>query len=74
VAESVMGIYKTELHRTPAVLANNGGHWEGLDDLEIATCGWAPWFHEERLHGELGYLTPSEVEENYRVKSQTKVA
>ena len=74
MAESVMGIYKTELHRNPAVLADNGGRWKGLDDLEIATCGWVPWFNEERLHGELGYLTPNEFEEDYRVKNQTKVA
>jgi hypothetical protein len=37
MAESVMGIFKTELHRNPAVLADNGGHWRGLDDLEVAT-------------------------------------
>jgi len=74
MAESVMGIFKTELHRNPAVLADNGGHWKGLDDLEIATCGWVPWFNEERLHGELGYLTPAEVEEGYRVKNQARVA
>ena len=39
MAESVMGIFKTELHRNPAALAANGGPWKGLDDLEIATCG-----------------------------------
>ena len=38
MAESVMGIFKTELHRNPAVLADNVGHWKGLDDLEIAIC------------------------------------
>ena len=51
MAESVMGLFKTELHRNPAVLADNGGHWKGLDDLEIATCAWVSWFNEERLHG-----------------------
>ena len=50
MAESVMGIFKTELHRNPATLAANGGPWRGLDDLEIATCGWVSWFNEERLH------------------------
>src|SRR5208337_5626528 len=38
MAESVMGIFKTELHRNPAALTTNGGPWRGLDDLEIATC------------------------------------
>ena len=40
MAESTIGLFKTELHRNPAALAANGGHWRGLDDLEIATCGW----------------------------------
>ncbi len=62
MAESVMGIFKTELHRNQAVLADNGGHWKGLDDLEIATCAWVSWFNEERLHSELGDRTPLELE------------
>jgi len=65
MAESVIGLFKTELHRNPAVVARNGGHWRGLDDLEIATCGWVSWFNEERFHGELGDLTPAEVEDAY---------
>ena len=74
LAESVMGIFKTELHRNPAVLTDNGGHWRGLDDLEIATCAWVSWFNEERLHGELNDLTPEEVESEYRDNSQVIVA
>ena len=66
MAESVIGLFKTELYRNPAVLAANGGHWKGLDDLEIATCAWVSWFNEERLHAELGDLTPAEVEADYR--------
>jgi putative transposase len=65
MAESVIGLFKTELHRNPAVLARNGGHWRGLDDLEIATCRWVSWFNEERFHGELDDLTPLEIEDNY---------
>ena len=37
MAESVIGLFKTELHRNPAALAANGGHWHGLDDLSTAT-------------------------------------
>jgi putative transposase len=74
MAESVMGIFKTELHRNPAALAANGGHWRGLDDLELATSGWLQWFNDERLHGELGDRTPAEVEAEYRQKSQADVA
>jgi putative transposase len=74
MAESVMGIFKTELHRNPAVLADNGGHWRGLDDLEIATCAWVSWFNEERLHGELDDRTPAEVEAEYSDSTHAKVA
>ena len=65
MAESAIGLFKTELHRNPAALAANGGPWRGLDDLEIATCGWVGWFNDERLHSELGDLTPAEVEDAY---------
>ena len=74
MAESVMGIFKTELHRNPAALAANGGPWRGLDDLEIATCAWVSWFNEERLHSELGDRTPAEAEDDYRHRSQPVVA
>jgi len=65
MAESAIGLFKTELHRNPAVLATNGGSWRGLDDLEVAICGWVCWFNEERLHGELDDHTPAEVEAAY---------
>jgi len=58
----------------PAVLSDNGGHWRGLDDLEIATCAWVSWFNEERLHGELNDLTPEEFESEYRDNSQVIAA
>ena len=74
MAESVMGIFKTELHRNPAALAANGGPWKGLDDLEIATCAWVSWFNEERLHSELDDRTPEEFEAEYRHKSQPDAA
>jgi putative transposase len=56
------------------VLEANGGHWKGLDDLEIATCAWVPWFNEERLHSELGDVTPVEFEDDYRHRSQATAA
>ena len=71
MAESVIGLFKTELHRNPAALATNGGPWRGLDDLEIATCGWVSWFNDQRIHGELDDLTPTEIETiYYRHRSQ----
>ncbi len=75
MAESVIGLFKTELHRNPAALTRNGGPWRGLDDLETATCGWVSWFNDERFHGELDDLTPAEVEDAYyRHQSQATAA
>ena len=65
MAESAIGLFKTELHRNPAALRANGGHRRGLDDLEIATCGWVGWFNDEPFHGDLDDLTPAEVEAAY---------
>jgi len=70
MAETTIGLFKTELHRNPAVLADNGGHWRGHDDLEIATCAWVSWFNDERLHGELQDHTPAEVEAAFYSRQQ----
>ena len=65
MAEAVNALYKSELHRNPAMLAASGGHWKGLDDLEAATYGWVAWFNIERLRGELDDHTPAEIEDAY---------
>jgi transposase InsO family protein len=65
LAESTIGLFKTELHRNPAALKANGGPWKGLDDLEIATSRWVAWFNQTRLHSELDDRTPAEVEQSY---------
>lgn len=60
MAESVIGLYKTECVR-------HEGPWRGVDDLELATLNWVWWFNEIRIHSELGYVTPIEFEqEHYR--------
>jgi putative transposase len=75
LAESAIGLFKTELHRNPAAIADNGGPWRGLDDLELATCRWVAWFNDERIHGELYDRTPAEVEAAYyRHQSQPDAA
>ena len=74
MAESVIGLFKTELHRNAAALAANGGPWKGLDDLEIAICAWVSWFNEERLHSELDDQSPAEFEADYGHRSQAQVA
>lgn len=74
LAETTIGLFKTELFRNPAALAANQGPWRGLDDLELATCGWVSWFNEARFHGELGDLTPAEVEARYVQQSHADAA
>lgn len=54
LAESVIGLFKTELVRWE-------GPWRGLDDLELATLGYVDWFNHVRLYEDLGYRTPAEV-------------
>jgi len=56
LAESVNGLYKTELikPRRP---------WKGLDDLEIATAEWVDWFNHRRPFEYCDDLTPVEAEQ-----------
>ena len=55
LAESVIGLYKTELVRRQ-------GSWKGLDDLEFATLEWIDWFNHRRLFSAIGYVPPAEYE------------
>ena len=47
LAETINGLYKTELVR-------NRGPWRGLDDLELATLEWVDWFNHRRLFEDHG--------------------
>jgi putative transposase len=55
LAESQIGLYKTELIR-------RRGPWRSIDDVEIATLEWVDWFNHRRLHGEIGMIPPAELE------------
>ena len=58
LAESIIGLYKTELVR-------NRGPWRGLEDLELATLEWVDWFNHRRLHHTNGCIPPAEAEDAY---------
>jgi transposase len=58
LAESVIGLYKTELIR-------NKGPWRGLDDVEFATLEWVDWWNNRRLLGPIGMISPAEAEAAY---------
>lgn len=58
MAESVIGLYKTECVRHDAP-------FRGVDDLELATLSSVHWFNTNRLHSALDYATPVEHEQDY---------
>ena len=60
LAETVIGLYKTELIRGPTA-----GPWRGVDDVELATLAWVHWHNHQRLHGHLGDIPPVEFEAAY---------
>ena len=60
LAETVNGLYKTELIRGPGQ-----GPWKTVDEVELATLGWVHWHNTERLHGYLGDVPPTEFEEAF---------
>ena len=55
LAESVIGLYKTEC-------VQPDGPWRGVDDLELGTLSWVHWFNNSRLHGAIGHVPPIEYE------------
>lgn len=67
LAESVNGLYKTELIR-------RRGPWRNADHVELATLTYIDWFNNRRLHSELGYLPPAEFEDHHyaRTRAQTQ--
>jgi len=60
LAESVNALYKTELIRGPSQ-----GPWRTVEDVELATLGWVHWHNNDRLHGYLDDVPPTEFEAAY---------
>ena len=58
LAESVIGLYKTEVIR-------RRGPWRGVDDVEFATLTWVAWYNADRLLEPLGYVPPAEFEQAF---------
>ena len=58
LAESVIGLYKTEeIYRR--------GPWKGIEEVEFATLEWVAWYNTRRLLEPLGYVPPDEFERAY---------
>ena len=64
LAEAINGLYKTELIR-------RRGPWRTVEQVELATLEWVWWWNNQRLHSELGYRTPAEVEAAYYADHNT---
>jgi transposase InsO family protein len=58
LAETIIGLYKTELIR-------NRGPWKNLDEVEYATLEWIDWFNHRRLLEPIGFVPPAEFEAGY---------
>ena len=55
LAETMIGLYKTELVR-------RRGPWKGIDDVEFGTLEWIDWFNHRRLFEPIGNVPPAEFE------------
>jgi len=58
LAESVIGLFKTELIR-------RRGPWRTVEHVEAATLHWIDWFNHRRLYEHCGDVPPAELEAAY---------
>jgi putative transposase len=67
LAESVIGLYKTELIKPR-------GPWHTVDEAEAATLHYVHWFNHDRLLEANGDLPPVELEQTYYRRHNTDLA
>jgi putative transposase len=67
LAESVIGLFKTEVIR-------RCGPWRNIDEVEYAVLEWVDWFNNRRLLEPLDYVPPAEYEEAYYRSETTPAA
>jgi transposase InsO family protein len=58
MAESIIGLYKTEVIRQK-------GPWRGIDQVEFETLDWVDWFNNRRLFEPIGDIPPVEFDGLY---------
>jgi putative transposase len=58
LAETVIGLYKTELIKRQ-------GPWKNVEHVELATLSYVDWFNNQRLLEINGDITPAELEAAY---------
>ena len=64
LAETINGLYKTELIRRM-------GPWRSLEAVEFATLEWVDWFNNRRLLEPIGNIPPAEAEARYYAELKT---
>jgi putative transposase len=65
LAETVNGLYKTELIR-------RRGPWRNAEHVELETLAWVEWFNNRRLHSELGDIPPVEFEHDHYARPRAQ--
>jgi transposase InsO family protein len=65
LAESIIGLYKTEVIR-------RRGPWRNLEAVEYATLEWVDWFNNRRLLEPIGNIPPVELEQRYYQNKESK--
>lgn len=55
MAESTIGLYKTELIKRK-------GPWRNCEHIELETLEYVDWFNNQRLHSQIGDIPPTERE------------
>jgi len=66
MAESVIGLYKTEV-------IERLGPWRNFEAVELATLAWVDWFNNKRLLEPIGHVPPTEFESAYYENQQSPV-
>lgn len=65
MAESVIGLYKTEVIK-------KRGPWKNHQAVEFATLAWVDWFNNRRLLEPIGDIPPAELEQMYYKDKEAK--
>jgi putative transposase len=66
LAESTIGLYKTELIKPR-------GPWHNKNEVDVATTAWVDWYNNRRLHGACGGRPPTEFEALYELGDLTSL-
>ena len=66
LAESVIGLYKTEL-------ITRGGPWSTVGEVELGTARWVDFWNTRRLHSACGDVPPAEFEAAYWERQEAPI-